>query len=315
MTTPEPAGPYEKVFAHFGAANIPEQSVYPYSPVFPCRMGSRSVVIKRTRGKVDQATAIAQWTIEAADSGVPVVRAVEGDAENPAAIGEHIWVAYPFIEGGTYTGSDQQISAAGDLLGRLHAAPTRNRAPAFSWPDPDEESVLEDQQALAATVGPHSAAAAEALSGLVARFPTSILPLVRDAGLPECTIITDYKANNLIYTADGPVLIDPDNADYGPRLFDLAFAALQFHSEHRAAPGRMFNAREWEIFAAAYRRHVELTELERELWPTVVEYVLSEESVWTLIESDDWDDEREGAFLLDLAQARGTRFPLSDSDH
>ncbi|NED96327.1 aminoglycoside phosphotransferase family protein [Phytoactinopolyspora alkaliphila] len=269
-------------------------------------------MIKRTRGKPEHAAAIAHLTAEAADSGVPVVRAVETRAENPAAIGEHIWVAYPFIEGDVYSGSDEHIAGAGELLGRLHATATRTRAPAFSWPDPDEESVAEDQDGLAATVGPWSAATAQALSELVARFPAAILPRVRDAGLPECTIVTDYKANNLIYTAEGPVLVDPDNADHGPRLFDLAFAALQFHSEHPGAPSRTFDVREWTIFTTSYQRHVQLTPLERELWPTVVEYVLSEESVWTLVESDDWDDERERAFLLDLAQADAARFPLPD---
>ena len=40
----------------------------------------------------------------------------------------------------------------------------------------------------------------------------------------------DYKANNLIYK-DTPVLIDPDNAKWIPRMFDLALALLLFHNE------------------------------------------------------------------------------------
>jgi hypothetical protein len=47
------------------------------------------------------------------------------------------------------------------------------------------------------------------------------------------------KANNLVYPPAGPVLVDPDNGDFAPRLLDLAQAVLLFHTEHEPAPPRL----------------------------------------------------------------------------
>jgi Ser/Thr protein kinase RdoA (MazF antagonist) len=307
---PEAANDHGIVFDHFDARDVPARSVYPYAPVFPCRVDGRDVVIKRTRSSPGAAGAIAAWTRQLAERGVSVVTPPELAKPNPVLINDEHWVAYPFIVGDTYTASTAQIRAAGELLGRIHSATTDVLPPPFSWPDPDNESVAEDVEALNKIVAPHAPIAAQRLSELVRRFPQEILPVVRDAALPESAIITDYKANNLIYSVEGPVLIDPDNADFGPRLFDLAFAALQFHTEHPPGPHRTFTADEWAVFVAGYLTSASLTETERRLWPLVVEYVLSEESVWTLVESDDWEDPRERAFLLDLAAADPARFPL-----
>ncbi|NDL58942.1 phosphotransferase enzyme family protein [Phytoactinopolyspora mesophila] len=310
----ETAADHRNVFDYFQARDVPTTSVYPYAPVFPCRVDEYDAVIKRTRRSSDAAQAIAGWTRQAVERGVSVVAPLELNKTNPALIQDEHWVAYPFIVGTVYTASPDQISAAGELLGQLHSATTELTPPPFSWPDPDAESVAEDQEALRKIVAPHAPAAARRLGDLVNRFPQEILPVIREAGLPESAIITDYKANNLIYGADGPVLIDPDNADFGPRLFDLAFAALQFHTEHPPGPGWLFTTEEWSAFVAGYSTHVSLTDAERDLWPLVVEYVLSEESVWTLIESDDWEDPHERAFLLDLAAAEPARFPLPARD-
>lgn len=309
MSTPS-ASEHARVFTYFEASGIPARSCYQYAPVYPCHVGGRRAVIKRARRTAEGAETISQWTRQLAAQNVPVVSPIPLDLPNPALVEGQNWVAYPFVDGDVYTGTPQQITQAGELLGMLHSAQTATTPPAFSWPDPDEESIVEDEAGLAQVLEPHSPQHARRLSELVRRFPKTILPQVRDAGLPESAIITDYKANNLVYAVDGPVLIDPDNADFGPRLFDLAFAALQFHTEHSPAPARTFIAEEWEAFASGYLRHVELTTQERQLWPTVVDYALSEESVWTLIDSDDWDDAREREFLLDLAAAGPERFEL-----
>ena len=301
---------YGPVLEHFAAEDVAEESCYPFAPVFRCRVGGREAVIKRTRSTSASASAIAGWTTELAAHGVPVVWPLPTRVSNPVRIGEETWVAYPFVEGERYTGTPEQVELAGALLGRIHAATSTVTAPPFSWPDPDGESIAADQVGLRATLGAHAPEHVARLSELVALFPKEVLPIVRGAGLPSVSAVMDYKANNLVFGADGPVLIDPDNADYAPRLLDLALAALQFHIEHAEAPARMFDRDQWGRFMSGYGRFVELTSLERRLWPVAVEYMLSEFGVWSLVESDDWDDPREAGMLIDMASATVDRFPL-----
>lgn len=306
----ERAKDFAGVFEHFGAQDVPEESCYEWAPVFPCVIGDERVVIKRTRSQLETATAIAGWTSQLAEAGVPVVSPVRLPVDNPVLIDERYWVAYPFIDGTVYTGQVDQAAAAGRLLGRIHAASVEVAPPPFEWPDHDEESVQEDREGIEKVLSGPVPGAVAPLTKLVEQFMPRVLPAIRQARLPMVGAVMDYKANNLIYTSDGPVLVDPDNADWAPRLLDLALAAMQFHIEHVPAPGRMFNAAEWTAFIGGYSEFIELTETERKLWPEAVEYMLSEYGVWSLIESDQWEDPREGPFMIDLAGATADRFPL-----
>lgn len=56
-------------------------------------------------------------------------------------------------------------------------------------------------------------------------FMTSTLPAIRDSALPFISDTTDFQADNLVYTAAGPVLVDPDNADYPRRVADFTHPA------------------------------------------------------------------------------------------
>jgi len=307
---PQASDEHQSVFEYFGAEDVPATSCYAWAPVYPCRIGDRRVVIKRTRSRAETASAIAGWTTGLCESGVSTVAPVTLPVDNPTPIDDEYWVAYPFIEGEVYSGEPGQLAAAGRLLGHVHATTTSVTPPPFEWPDHDEESVEEDREGIVKTLTEPVASAVEPLSRLITEFMTRVLPPIRGGRLPMVGAVMDYKANNLIYRADGPVLVDPDNADWAPRLLDLALAAMQFHIEHSAAPGRMFTGAEWAEFYAGYREHVELTEAERQLWPIAIEYMLSEYGVWTLIESDEWDQPRERAFMIDLAGATAERFPL-----
>ena len=53
------------------------------------------------------------------------------------------------------------------------------------------------------------------------------LPSLRTADLPAAAVTSDFKANNLVYTSTGPVMVDPDNGGVEPRLLDLALAVRQ----------------------------------------------------------------------------------------
>jgi spectinomycin phosphotransferase len=151
------------------------------------------------------------------------------------------------------------------------------------------------------------------LEGLVTGFMTELLPPIRDAQLPLANASMDFKANNLVYTTGGPVLVDPDNGDLAPRLLDLAQAALLFHTEHDPAPPRLFDTAQWSAFIEAYLRHVSLTDQERALWPAAIAYMLGDEGIWALTsEADEWRSQRQRSFLLALAEARAGDLPLPE---
>jgi Ser/Thr protein kinase RdoA (MazF antagonist) len=303
---------FPDLFAHFGADDVPECSIYPYSPVFPCRIGDRPAVLKRTRGRPDHAAAVVAVTRQWASQGVRVVTPLDLPVANPVRLGQENWVAYPFVAGQPYTGAPAEVAAAGDLLGRIHAVTGPAVFPSFEWPEHGPDSVAEDVAAIRQVVGAWASAGTVArLEKLVSDFMTEVLPAVRDAGLPVVNGSLDYKANNLVFTASGPVLVDPDNGDLAPRLLDLALAALLFHTEHEPAPSRLFTATEWGTFARAYLRHVSLTDAERAAWPAALVYMLSEYGIWALTnDADDWQDTRQRAFLLALAASAPDDFPL-----
>jgi spectinomycin phosphotransferase len=120
----------------------------------------------------------------------------------------------------------------------------------------------------------------------------------------------DFRATNLVYAAGGPVLVDPDNAEYAPRILDLALAVLLFHYESDTAPGRLFTGVEWVAFRDAYLRNVRLTRAERDRWPDALRYMFMEWGVWTLIDCAEWHVPRQRAFLSDLVRRVADRFPL-----
>ncbi|MGI5489745.1 phosphotransferase [Microtetraspora malaysiensis] len=316
----EQARDYPDVFEHFSITegDRPDESCYLYAPVFPIRTGGMKAVVKRTTGPATAAAAISRWLRALVAQDVQAVTPLPLSMENPAEIGDRVWVAYPWVEGRPYDGSTADIVSAGDLLGRIHAARVPDEdMPRFPWPDHDEASVEEDVTGLQRVLGKYAPDLLDVVlsrvSPWLASFMTETLPPVRDADLPRAVVSMDFKANNLVYVDGRPVLIDPDNAEYAPRLLDLALSALLFHYESAGSPPRLFTSSEWAVFLAAYRRHVELTDNEIALWPTALRYMLLEWGTWTLIDAaewDDWNDPHKQAFLIDLATVDIARFPL-----
>ena len=307
------AADYADVFSHFGATQVPECSIYAWSPVFSCEIHGRPAVIKRTRRTPADASAVAAATREWLAGGLAVVTPLEVGIANPVLLGDTHWVAYPFIEGRAYTARISEITSAGALLGLMHARPAGPaRLPAFRWPDYDETRVTEDVELLREVMTPYAPPpVVERLVRLISSFAADVLAPIRDAGLPQVNVSMDYKATNLAYTRAGPVLLDPDNGDFGPRLLDLAQAALLFNTDHAGAPPRPFDLAEWSAFIAAYLRETELTDDERRLWPTAIEYMLCEEGHWAFTGApEEWQDPRQRTFLLALAQVQASDFPL-----
>jgi Ser/Thr protein kinase RdoA (MazF antagonist) len=283
-----------------GASDPSEESIYPYAPVFRASVDGRPVVVKRARRSTPEA--IATWTRSLAANAFPVVTPVVEPVRDSSGAA---WVAYPWIEGRPYRCTTEDIAAAGDLLGRLHAwdAPPSG-IPSFGWPQYAAGDVEADLAKCAPLV---SGPLRERLRELAARLEPELLPPLRDADLPRFEASADWKANNLVYAPSGPVLVDPDNGEYLPRLLDLALAVVLFHTE--TATHRAFDAAEWAAFRAAYLAHVRLTDVERELWPVALEYQQWEEGSWA-VEDSDWSDPDRALFLADALCADATRFPL-----
>ncbi|MFE2546548.1 phosphotransferase enzyme family protein [Actinacidiphila glaucinigra] len=322
----EKAAEHAEVFEHFGIPeqDRPEESCYDYAPVFRTTVAGTPSAVKRTRN-LPAAAAIGRWTRAMADSGIGVVTPLDLPG-NPALVGERVWVAYPWISGRPYDGSVADIAAAGALLGRMHAyAYERDpELPSFEWPehdDADVEAEIEDLRRVLTLRAPDIAEAVLARSAPWHRsFMAETLPAIRDGELPHVAASTDFKANNLVYTDNGPVLVDPDNADYLPRIIDLAMAALLFHNELPSAPPRLFTPAEWQVFTDEYLARVSLSAAEIELWPTALRYLITEWGTWTLVDADEWDDwsnPHKRAFLRDLATIEPdalsiVRIPLMD---
>jgi Ser/Thr protein kinase RdoA (MazF antagonist) len=311
---PEPAADYAEVFAHFGAEQVPELSVYLWSPVFPCLIGGHRAVIKRTRRTPEGAAAMASVTRDWQARGIAVVTPLDLSVTNPVRFGDKHWVAYPFIEGSVYAGRTDEIEAAGAMLGQIHALggdpPTR--LPVFCWPDDEQAREETDVELLRKVVTSQvPPPVLDRLVAVMSDFPAEVLPALRDVQLPAVNATMDYKATNLIYTPDGPVLVDPDNGDFAPRILDLAQAALLFHTDQEAAPARPFDQLEWSAFIGAYLREIDLTADERRLWPAAIDYMLAMEGHWAFTGTpEEWSDPRQRSFLLALANARADDFAL-----
>jgi Ser/Thr protein kinase RdoA (MazF antagonist) len=312
----------------FGLAEADPESLTPFARVHRARTtAGADVVLKRTATRTAQP--LASWTRALAAHGVAVVSPAPLEVPNPQQVGdEEWWVVYPYVPGAAYRGDLGQLAEAGDLLGRLHAADVdASQLRTYRWPTPDEAEVAQECGTIEENFARHAPEAREACAAAVRdlgrQWCAGTVDRLRDGDLPFVGVSSDYKANNLVFTGSGPVLVDPDNGGREPRILDLALALVLFHNECAGAPARLFDGREWGAFFSGYRRHVDLTASERQLWPLALEHMLWDEGTWALEDRDEasWADRRQRAFLIALAQAWpggaegsasfAARFPLS----
>mgnify|MGYP003438538562 CR=1 FL=1 len=86
-------------------------------------------------------------------------------------------------------------------------------------------------------------------------------------------------------------MIDPDNATWIPRIFDLALVLLLFHNEHEKAPDRVFTVDEWKLFLSGYNEYMVLTDQEKVLWEKAKQHVFLDEVMWLMAEyEEDWQN-------------------------
>ncbi|WP_042149518.1 aminoglycoside phosphotransferase family protein [Paucisalibacillus sp. EB02] len=271
----------------FNVTKEPE-SIYPFSPVYRVKNGDQDVIVKRTQRRAET---VMSYTKMLKDNGINVVTPVKLNVENPQQIEDTSFVVYPFIKGNVYSGKNKEIFEAGQLLGKIHRlSPNSNTYNLLDYDvyDFNQDEVNESMEAISqhannAGVGIDTERLNEALLESVA-----LQKELQHADLPQVATPHDFKANNLILTPE-PYLVDPDNATWIPRIFDLALALLLFHNEHKSAPARVFTLMEWKQFLSGYTMFVTLTEKEKVFWEKAKRHVFLDEVMWLMAEyEEDW---------------------------
>jgi Ser/Thr protein kinase RdoA (MazF antagonist) len=278
------------------------QSIYPFSPVYRVKNGDKDVIVKRTQRRAD---AVMKYTEMLKDNGIDVVTPVKLNVDNPQQIKDTNFVVYPYINGTVYSGKEQEIFGAGQLLGKIHSlSPTSNTYNLLEYDvyDFNQDEVTESMEAISqhakhAKVGIDAERLKQVLLDSVA-----LQEELQHAALPHVATPHDFKANNLVLTPE-PYLIDPDNATWIPRIFDLALVLLLFHNEHKIAPTRIFTVQEWRQFLAGYTMYVTLTEKEKVFWNKAIRHVFLDEVMWLMAEyEEDWQNPAQQDLFHSLIQ-------------
>jgi|SRR5687767_2021952 len=305
--------------------DIAPESIYAYAPVFRVANSDGFWIVKRTQTPLARAQAIAAWTHSLAALDISVVIPAVGFGDNPRVFQndegqEQVWVVYPFIPGQLYQGNNTQILDAGNLLGKIHAASTDED---FGLKQRDTVVIIEAEEIeedinkvlhFLKQGSPHLVEDARAhLRQQVQRYFQQASPRMAATRLPVTNCSCDYKASNLVYHENRPVLVDPDNGGRIPRAYDLAIAALLFHNEG-AGPCRVFTAGEWQVFLEGYGQHVELNDFERNHWEDILLCAWIDEALWLLQDDETgWADPKQSQLLRSLLFADLATFALPNS--
>lgn len=267
-------------------------SIYPFSPVYRVKGAEGDFIIKKTQNPIEKAERLMNYTGELKGKGINVVVPSAVAVQNPMTMDDGTYVVYPFIEGEPYAGKGEEIEAAGRLLGRMHSySPPTNEfgLDTYDVYDFNEDEVKESVQNIAVNAAPYKMDIADELEKMFMRAVRQQEHL-KASGLPHVATPHDYKANNLVYTPE-PYLIDPDNAAWVPRIFDLALVLLLFHNEFATAPDQPFTAEQWKQFLAGYQEYVTLTQQEKAHWTQSVEHVFLDEVMWLMADvTEDWEN-------------------------
>jgi Ser/Thr protein kinase RdoA (MazF antagonist) len=274
-------------------------SIYPFSPVYRVKSGDQDVVVKRTQRRAENVMAYIKML---KGQGINVVTPVKLQVENPQKYEDTNFVVYPFIEGKKYAGKEKEIYEAGKMLGQIHRiSPATNAYDLLEYDvyDFNEQEVEESMEAIMQ----HADKAGITIDP---KLKTKLLESVANqqdlyhAALPYVATPHDFKANNLVLIPE-PYLIDPDNAAWIPRIFDLALVLLLFHNEHVDAPDRIFTIEEWELFLSGYKEYIMFTDQETAWWDKAKQHVFLDEVMWLMAEyEEDWQNPAQQALFKSL---------------
>lgn len=280
----------KEILALFGFEAKEEPiSIYPYSPVYRAKYREKDVIVKRTQTRAEH---VMSYTNMLKDKGINVVTPVKLQVDNPQKYEDTNFVVYPFIDGNKYSGKEKEIYEAGKMLGQIHSvSPTSNIYDLIDYDvyDFNKQEVEESMEAIMQHAGK---AGIEIDPALKIKLLESVAAQqeLYEAGLPHVATPHDFKANNLVLIPES-YLIDPDNATWIPRVFDLALVLMLFHNEHEWAPDRVFTIDEWELFLSGYKEYSVLTDQEKLFWEKAKQHVFLDEVMWLMAEyEEDWQN-------------------------
>ncbi|MFY8330117.1 phosphotransferase [Vagococcus carniphilus] len=279
-------------------------SIYPYSPVYKIKKESQSYVIKQTRSSIEESNHVALFLERLNQLGIQIVTPVKLDVNNPLEIDEEVWTVYPFINGQKYTGTDQQIVEAGKLLGSIHALSSNNNKETLAVYEEyefEEKDIQDDFSIIETHLKSEEKKQINSIKNSIPRLIKQ-QEILKTLNLPKVATPYDFKADNLIYQTDNtPYLIDPDNAIFIPRIFDLALTLLLFHNVLESAPKTTWTPDKWELFLKGYKQYVTLTKEEINYFPIAVEHLFIDEVVWLMADFEEgWRNNRQRNFFLSI---------------
>lgn len=282
-------------------------SIYPFSPVYRVKGTENDFIVKKTQNPMDKAERLMDFTRSLSDRGVDIVVPAAVAADNPMTIGDATYVVYPFIDGHPYSGKDEEIREAGRLLGKIHSLSLQRNEfglDPYNVYDFNNDEVTESVQNIVANAALYDMNIPNELEEMLLQAVRQ-QEYLKMSGLPHAATPHDYKANNLVYTPE-PYLIDPDNAAWVPRIFDLALVLLLFHNEFVTAPDQPFTVGQWKQFLVGYEEYVTLTQQEKALWTQAVEHVFLDEVMWLMSDVvEDWENPAQRALFEGLIRLIG----------
>lgn len=176
-----------------------------------------------------------------AGQGIPVApfwQTPEGASS--VTLGEETFELQVWVEGELFDSRAPHerawISAAGEMLGRMHRASRNYSGPHYRWPSEVQAGALTQgwlnfARARAEQCEVHALSAA--LSNLVdaweAALPAAMMAIGTGRNLPECHIHGDYSALNLRFTPDGiSAVLGLEASRWEKRLLEVAYAVFSF---------------------------------------------------------------------------------------
>lgn len=299
---------YKVVFDALNLSMARSISLYPYAPVFKVRINDKFYVLKRTKKDDMQMGKLLVFQKHLHQNNIQVALPLKRFDQETHMIDETRWVLYPFVEGEPYNGSQKHIELAGDLLGRIHACSNDIFNHGFTWKNYGGvflTDILDDLKSIEKKYGEQIL-----IMDYVERAVKSKFETLKNIDFPYVDATWDYKAANLIYQEEAICLLDLDNSGYIPRIFDLALALLLFHTSAPLAPNRPFTVDEWEIFMAAYKKHVTLTENEIMHFTEFLEFVYLDEGLYAIVDLEEDEQQRQIEFIQHLIKMNLSKYKI-----
>lgn len=290
------------ILKEFGFNVEKEQaSIYPFSPVYKVQ----NYIIKRTQYPLSAAWNLVKYTLYLKGKGIPIVTPVGLNGTNPKQMEDACYICYPFINGREYRGTNQEIMQAGELLGHIHSFSSQNNTfhlSKYNVFDFYHYEVDEHVKKIKDYVHAYQVDIDMQKLQYVLHKAVDNQVKLKNTSLHWVDTPHDLKANNLIFQSK-PVLIDPDNAKWIPRTFDLALALLLFHNELSSAPNRTFTPKEWSLFLTGYLKYQTLTDAEIKAWKETILHVFLDEVMWLMAEvEEDWEREEQRDLFVSVTK-------------